>query len=432
MAKVKNPTKVIPGYIFSKRTIKKSTGDDYTHNVRNKTSGKIYAVSVLPAPKEQKSKVSEVKRARGILPNTKMLLLAITAGRCEMCNKLVIRDLFTRRDILWGENAHIYAFSEGGSRAKKGKLYKNDVKNLFLVCPDCHTKIDKAIQADYYTAKYLIELKSKHEARIKIVTSFGRDRQTKVLKMAANIKDETVKVSEHEIISALLPERLFSAEDIFEEIDLTDIPGFDNEPYWESKKQEIDRKLEKFYSDLKRNKIEHVSVFGLGPIPLLMHLGSRMDNKIKTKIFQRHRDGEGWEWKNEEPKAKYAFEVVKVGKYKSKVALLLSLSGPVDRGLLPESVNADYYIYELSVKPIPNYNFLRVEEDLFMFEKTFTSAISEIKNKHPELELVEVFPAVPAPVAIVCGRSLNKNSDPKLKVFNTYNKKPFQYSLTIN
>ena len=36
MVKVKNPTKTIPGQVFSKRTIKKFGGDKYTHNVRSK------------------------------------------------------------------------------------------------------------------------------------------------------------------------------------------------------------------------------------------------------------------------------------------------------------------------------------------------------------------------------------------------------------
>ena len=40
MAKVKNPTKEIPGYIFTKRTVKKSEGDSYTHNVRVKRKAK--------------------------------------------------------------------------------------------------------------------------------------------------------------------------------------------------------------------------------------------------------------------------------------------------------------------------------------------------------------------------------------------------------
>ena len=37
MTKVKNPTREIPGHIISERTIKKSGGDIYTHNVKSKS-----------------------------------------------------------------------------------------------------------------------------------------------------------------------------------------------------------------------------------------------------------------------------------------------------------------------------------------------------------------------------------------------------------
>ena len=40
MAKVKNPTKVIPGQVISKRIIKKSGGDNDTHNIRSKPKTK--------------------------------------------------------------------------------------------------------------------------------------------------------------------------------------------------------------------------------------------------------------------------------------------------------------------------------------------------------------------------------------------------------
>jgi len=379
------------------------------------------------------NQVKEIKEVtRSIKPQTKMLLLAVTAGRCEICNNLVIKDSFTGKDIFYGEAAHIYAFNEGGARSKKVKLYDNNFKNLLLACPDCHTKIDKKGQVKYYSAEYLKRLKMEHEKRIKTVTGFNPHRRTKILRLMANIKNETVKISQHEIISALLPERLYPCEDVCEEIDFTSTAGLENSIYWKSKMQEADQILNKFYSDLKRDKIEHVCVFGLGPIPLLMYLGSKLDNKIATKLFQRHRDGEGWNWNKGKPKAEYKFNSVQKGKIKNRVALLLSLSGTVNRDLLPPTVKNSYAIYELAVNPEPNYNFLRSEKDLHNFETSFTTAISVIKNKHKGLKDIEMFPAVPAPIAIACGRLLNKNSDPRLKIFNTYSKNKFKYSLTIN
>jgi hypothetical protein len=378
------------------------------------------------------SEISEIKKGRGIGENTKVLLFAKSAGRCEICNKLVIKDSTTREQFICGEMAHIYAFSNKGPRANKKVVDKNNVDNLLLACPDCHEKIDKTGQDKYYTARQLKDYKSEHEKRILLSTGFDQKRQTKVLKMVANINFETVKLATPDIVKALMKEGLIPCEDKFEEIDFSNNSGQDSSSYWRSKSQDINSTLNKFYSDLKREKIEHVSIFGIGPMPLLMYLGSKSDNKIKTKIFQRHRDGESWEWKNGKPKADYQLNMINGGPDKSKVALLLSLSGMIKRDLLPTDINKKYYIYELSLVGSPNYNFLRTEKDLLNFEKSFSTSISQIKNDHPNLKSIDIFPAVPAPVAIVCGRTLNKNSDPKLRIYNTYNKSKFKYSLTIN
>lgn len=375
------------------------------------------------------SKLKEIKRS--IDSNTKVLLFAKTAGRCEMCNDLIIKDNITNRDVNWGEMAHIYAFSKNGPRAKTDKLHNNNIDNLFLACPNCHTKIDKKIQEDDYTVESLLELKKDHESRIKLATSISSRQQTKILKMIANVNDEIVKLNDFDMFQALIDSKLIMSDDKNEEIDFTNTSGQNNSAYWKSKKQEIDEIVNKFYSDLKRQKLEHASVFAIGPMPLLMYLGSLLDNKIKTKFFQRHRDGEGWSWNKGTPKAEYDFKLSKKGSDKKKVSLLLSLSGIIDRNLLPDKTKENY-MYELSLKGNPNYNFLRTEKDLFNFEKAFSTAISEIKNKHNGLTSIDVFPAVPAPVAIICGRSLNKNSDPNLRIFNTEKKKKFKYTLTIN
>lgn len=376
------------------------------------------------------NKSKSLFKARGVKPNTKVFLFAKAAGRCEICNELIVKDKITTKDVIWGEMAHIYAFSDGGPRSQKGKLFLNDADNLILTCPSCHEKIDKGELVVYYPVEYLKQLKKDHERRIKLVTSLGNNRTTKVLKMAANINDEVVKISQHEIVEALLKEKLFSCEDNPEEIDFTNTSGIDNSIYWKSKKQEIDDVICRFYGDLRRNNLKYVSVFPMGPIPLLVHLGYKLENKINTRIFQRHRDGENWIWKKTKSDTEYKIRSNE-GKDESRVALLLSLSGFVDRSLLPKVMNSDYFIYEIYIKN-PNYNFLRTENDLYMFERFFTTKISEIKNRHKNLKVIDLFPAVPAPVAVVCGRSLNKNSDPKLKIYNLKNKKVFKYALTIN
>ncbi|MDD4049134.1 MAG: HNH endonuclease [Clostridia bacterium] len=382
--------------------------------------------------KQNQKFVEEIKKARGIKENVKILLFARSAGRCELCNELLIKDKITSQAVLWGEMAHIYAFNLGGSRSDEKNLYKNDVENLILACPNCHEKIDKNGQDKFYSIEYLKNAKVNHEKKIRLVTAPKQDGETKVLSMVANINNEVCKLSMFDIVEALMRKGLYSCEENIEEIDFTSTLALNNGLYWNSKKEEIDQIISKFYSDLRRNKIKHVSIFAIGPMPLLMYLGSKIDNKIKTSVFQRHRDGEGWCWNKSKSIAEYEFRLIKEGGDKTKVAFLLSLSGFVNQELLPDKIRQNYYIYELFVSPNPNYNFLRSEIDLFNFEKNYSTAISTIKNNHGNLKQICVFPAAPAPVAVVCGRSLNKNSDPKLRIFNTYNKGKFKYILTIN
>lgn len=381
---------------------------------------------------EISNSVIEIKKARGVKENTKVLLFALSAGRCEICNELLIKDKLTNQTIVWGEMAHIYAFSRGGPRSDDKNLYKNDVTNLLLACPNCHEKIDKHTQEKFYTVEYLKTIKAEHEERIRLVTTPNKNGASKVLCMVANINNEESRMSMSDVSSALIKEKLYCCDENAEEIDFTCAPGLNNSSYWKSKKDDIDQVVERFKADLIRKKIKHISIFAIGPMPLLMHLGTQLDNKIETSFFQRHRDGEDWGWRSKKAKAKYDFKMVKKGKDKSKVALLLSLSGLIDRSLMPDKINKEYYIYELLVNPNPNYNFLRSEKDLHNFIIKYGNAISFIKNKHKGIKHISIFPAVPAPVAVICGRALNKNSDPRLKIYNSVKKESFKYTLTIN
>jgi len=385
--------------------------------------------------KKDKSEKTMFEVKRNIDSNTKFLLLAKAGGRCEICNVNLLKDDLTQADLIWGEMAHIYAFSRNGPRpSKKIKREElNKIGNLILTCPTCHNKIDKPWSEKYYTVEILKKWKLRHEKRINLVTSFTDDRRTRVLKMVANINGEKVVLSVEDMVITLMEEKLFSDVANPIEIDFADNSGFNNAVYWKGKRQEIDETVGKFLEGLIRDKVKHISVFAIGPIPLLICLGSKLQNKIKTKIFQRHRDGERWTWSKSKPEAFYKFRLLNKGKDRTKVALLISLSGSVDRTALPKKINKDYFIYEIYLSSAnPNYNFLRTERDLQNFEVIFTTAISQIKNAHKELKFIDFFPAIPAPVAVVCGRNLNKNSDPSLRIFNRANKKVFNYTLTIN
>jgi hypothetical protein len=78
---------------------------------------------------------------------TKLRLFADSAGYCQRptCRNRLFSDR-GGEDYHIAEMAHIFAAVDGGPRAKTslGKAERAKYDNLILLCPNCHTEIDKA------------------------------------------------------------------------------------------------------------------------------------------------------------------------------------------------------------------------------------------------------------------------------------------------
>jgi|GEM_PF-1960163 hypothetical protein len=96
------------------------------------------------------------RRPRSIKPNIQKMLFSRSYGQCNLCG---VSDPSP-------EIAHIIAHSANGPRANVSYEYENinSYNNLILLCPNCHTMVDKNPQ-DYPESK-LHEIKAKHEESI--------------------------------------------------------------------------------------------------------------------------------------------------------------------------------------------------------------------------------------------------------------------------
>src|SRR5690349_6102695 len=87
------------------------------------------------------------------------------AGRCSICKIRVTEDKQAVSDAFpFGEHAHIIAENLNGPRGDVNlpDAVRNSYLNLILLCPNCHTKIDKA--PEDYPVENLHHLKSIHES----------------------------------------------------------------------------------------------------------------------------------------------------------------------------------------------------------------------------------------------------------------------------
>jgi len=312
--------------------------------------------------------------------------------------------------------AHIVAFREDGPRGSNGRrpVDINNADNLMLLCPVHHKLIDDHPRD--YTRATLESYKTAHEDRIRHVTSLGPNRKTAVLVFKALIGGHVVSVPYDQIAEATAPRYPSTRQPIT--IDLSNLPN-DDRSFYKTACATIKQNVRDFFRhDSEAVKAGHVSVFAIGPMPLLICLGRELTNKVASDPYQRHRDTETWTWKADGKPVKYRFARVNRGHYR-KVALVLSLSGKIRLQDLPANTRKSFAIYEITLESqTPQPTFLRQKQDLDAFRLAYQEAIATILQKHMPLDTIDLFPAVPAPIAVLCGRELLPKVHPRLRVFD--------------
>jgi hypothetical protein len=369
--------------------------------------------------------------SRTIKPMERLLLFVRAGGRCQFdgCNEYLLEDALTLTEGNFSEVAHIVAFREDGPRGKDASRPAkiNQIDNLMLLCAKHHKLIDD--NPEDYTRHSLDTYKRSHEERIKHVTGLGANRKTAVLVFKAPIAGQTVAVPFDHVVEATSPRYPMSRDPLT--IDLTQIPTTTHEHLQTSCDAIAPRVAALFAPEGDAAKAGHVSVFAIGPIPCLVFLGRELTNKVPVDVFQRHRDTERWTWKQDGPPVAYAFRRVRDGA-KDKVAVAMSLSGTIDIVNLPSDVVDGATVYEFTLDgATPSTSFLRTRADLDAFRIAYQEFLATLLQQHGTLDSVALFPAVPAPIAVLCGRELLPKVHPRLRVFDYQRDRRFIFALTV-
>lgn len=395
-------------------------------------------MSLLTGKLKGKSKTgySPVERvpSRKIKPPTQLMLFVAAGGRCEFdgCNRYLLRHHLTLDRDNFGEMAHIVAFKEKGPRGEAGARPPdiNSFDNLMLLCPQCHKLIDD--HPDEYSRETLEKYKAAHEDRIFRLTETKPDRKTTVVQLKSKIAGQTVAIPVADVKEAVAPR--YPEDPRGHIIDLTGILD-EGSAYYEAAAQTIRRECERIYSPgMEVETTRHISLFALAPMPLLVYLGSQLSNKVPVDPYQRHRDTEDWVWKTTGEPVGYKFRRLRAGSDPVKVSLILSLSGTIRPEALPAEIDGRFSVYEITLaNGIPNPTYLRLKRDLTDFKDVYQQALRSILRDHGRLEEIHLFPAAPAPVAVLCGRELLPKVDPTLVIYDDDKKQGgFRQILKVN
>ncbi|KAF0185669.1 MAG: hypothetical protein FD160_478 [Caulobacteraceae bacterium] len=364
--------------------------------------------------------LSPVKHiSRGIRQATQLILYGIAAGHCQLegCRTCLTAHHVDQTPGNYGEKAHIVAFRKKGPRGETIDAVEdiNGIENLMLLCAPCHKKIDD--HPDDYPRERLLAIKRDTEAFVRAAMAQRDDLRTHVITFAAPIHGKPVGISDQRVREALRPR--YAASQDFTRIDLNGITVGDTDAFYAAAQAQLVRSI----ADLQRHggpllQTGHASLFALGPIPLLIKLGALITDKVDADFFQRHQE-EDWAWKPSGPPIRFEIALPAAPDAAAPVIAVLSLSGTVNRADLPADLAASPNVFEMSLGDrTPDRTFLRTRDDLAAFRSAWIGLQAEVSRLIGVGTAIHLIPAVPAPVAVLCGRARHPKAQGKLVVYD--------------
>src|SRR5690554_679554 len=361
-----------------------------------------------------------IKRVRKSIENkTARKLWVSSAGRCQYdgCNISLLEDALTKRGINKAYISHIIAASPDGPRGDKvlSEELEIDYSNLMLLCDECHNRIDES-DVDGHTVEILRKMKKDHEDRIELVTSLTPNKATHIVFLGANIGEHSSPLVFEDASNAIIPLK-FPSESRPYELSLKQLSFYDNDvEYWLIESKSLIRQYESKLKVLKESsKVQHYSIFALAPQPLLILLGTLLNDLYNVDIFQLKREPKTWKWVDIGNNLN--FRIIEPTEKKSIIALKFELSDEISNDRIFKVLGDDISIWTIKIES-PNSDCIQSTKDLENFRKVVRQALRKIKSYHGDDQEINIFPAMPISTAIEVGRVWMPKADLPMTIFD--------------
>lgn len=394
------------------------------------------------APAAKSTKTGKPKYEKSDRPSipaqTQRELWGRSAGRCEFhgCNEPLFIDSVSQKRSNLATIAHIVAFSPAGPRghATRSKELEIDINNLMLTCKIHGDLIDNLNYVDQFTEEILLDYKRTHESRIRDATHAIENAKTTLLLVQGRIAGRESVINEEAVKQAIKPRWPGSDSSIIIDLNAYRISE-GRAAYWDAASEQVVQETRDLLKKkLTKEEIQHVSVFALAPIPLLVLLGHELTSRLDLDLFQYHRSAASnrWCWQVGQPGSDDGLNpylpehIVDV----EDVAIAVSMSGIVERSAISRAIGREHLIYEIRAQK-PGPDFLKYRAQLSEYGTMLRSILTSIRANVTSVKRIHLFLASPASVAIDSGRSFIEKADPEVFVYE-FDSPYYNHALTIN
>lgn len=343
------------------------------------------------------------------------------AGHCELCSRDLTYDRLGLTLARLGEVAHILPASPNGPRDTDGQqknsqddLYDcNDPGNLMLLCPSCHTDIDKT--PDNYPAN---DLTAHHEAflgSVSFAAARAKYNEAQGLLIHSQHLPSLTRIDPSQLQSAMWRDRL---RPLARPAILTLPPldgGARDDAYYVTVRRRVQRFLD---TDLPLTRSEdgdgpQLGVAGIADMPSLMIVGEAIGDRRRRKLYSYDREtGLMWSDANAEPKD---FDFTFAPDVPGPIVLALQISALLPlREILeaaPPNANVAHFI---ASEPV--YSYVKNERFIGHFRDQLQKKLS-VLEAHTS-EPIHLFMSIPAALAFELGALRSTNHRHRYVVYD--------------
>jgi hypothetical protein len=168
-----------------------------------------------------------------------------------------------------------------------------------------------------------------------------------------------------------------------------------------------------------RDLLPRFSVFSFAQIPLALHLGFILSDRVEVECYQFDRDRKTWRWRDDTADADLEIrikgiaskKVNKSGDAVIRVSLSSTITPEDTRAVVTGAVEID-----VSVKK-PDVMWLRSPAQLGVLGTQFREVLRSIRDHMPNCQRIHLFYAGPTGGAITIGQQINPRMNPPVKVY---------------